>query len=411
MKQDITYIIPDYEEKITKIKGGKIVIFGAGLFLTPVIHSLKQLDVHICCICDNSKEKQNTIIDSLEVLSPQEALSKYPEAYYVISTYPKYIEEIKTQLIKLGIEKIIDAIYFLANFRYDKNSFKKGLSVLHFEMDEYVKQYFGTFKKNIFVIPSLDIVITEKCSLKCKDCANLMQYYANPKNINYEKLFSYMDLLMESVNYVLEFRVIGGETFMNPQAYKFINRLREYKNYNHIAVYSNGTIVPKGKNLKALKFPDTYLRISNYGEISDKINEMKILFNKNDIQYDVENCDLWQDCSSIEKHNYSEEQLERIYSECCVKDFMTILGPNLYICPFAANANNLGAIPKHKGEYVCLDGSQTKTQIRNTLSSMLQEKKYFSTCKFCNGRSLKEMNIPSAIQISKPLKLKKFAEK
>ena len=27
---------------------------------------------------------------------------------------------------------------------------------------------------------SLDIVLTEKCSLKCKHCSNLMQYYEKP---------------------------------------------------------------------------------------------------------------------------------------------------------------------------------------------------------------------------------------
>jgi len=29
---------------------------------------------------------------------------------------------------------------------------------------------------------SVDLVITEKCSLKCKDCANLMQYYTKPQD-------------------------------------------------------------------------------------------------------------------------------------------------------------------------------------------------------------------------------------
>ncbi len=31
---------------------------------------------------------------------------------------------------------------------------------------------------NILNVKHLDLVLTEKCSLKCKDCSNLMQYYA-----------------------------------------------------------------------------------------------------------------------------------------------------------------------------------------------------------------------------------------
>ena len=34
-----------------------------------------------------------------------------------------------------------------------------------------------------FSVPSLDIVVTERCSLKCESCSNLMQYYAKPKHI------------------------------------------------------------------------------------------------------------------------------------------------------------------------------------------------------------------------------------
>ena len=37
-------------------------------------------------------------------------------------------------------------------------------------------------------IRSVDLILTEKCSLKCKDCANLMQYYEKPINIESEEL-------------------------------------------------------------------------------------------------------------------------------------------------------------------------------------------------------------------------------
>ena len=33
----------------------------------------------------------------------------------------------------------------------------------------------------------MDVVITERCSLKCKDCANLMQYYEKPQNSDLER--------------------------------------------------------------------------------------------------------------------------------------------------------------------------------------------------------------------------------
>ena len=42
------------------------------------------------------------------------------------------------------------------------------------------KKYLDT---SLLFIRSVDLILTEKCSLKCKDCSNLMQYYEKPINI------------------------------------------------------------------------------------------------------------------------------------------------------------------------------------------------------------------------------------
>jgi hypothetical protein len=48
---------------------------------------------------------------------------------------------------------------------------------------------------------------------------------------------------MKSIDFVFEFRVLGGEIFMNKSAHRYIQRLQEYPNYGRICVYFNGTIV------------------------------------------------------------------------------------------------------------------------------------------------------------------------
>lgn len=401
MKQDITYIIQDYEEKIAKIKGKKIVIFGAGLFLKPVIQSLKQLDVSICCICDNSETKQNKIIESFEVLSPLEASLKYPDAYYVISTYPKYIEEIEKQLTNLGVKNIIDAFLILAKFDYQNSTFPEGLSFIHFQIDDYFYKYFDFFHKEVLLIPSLDIVITEKCSLKCRDCSNLMQYYIKPKNFNFKEIFKCLNSFMEEVDFVLELRILGGEAFMNPEAYKFINELRKYKNYGRIVVYSNGTITPADENLKALKYDDTYLRISNYGKVSKKLDDMINLFDKMKINYSEDVMEGWQDCSKIKRQNRTKKGHAKVFEVCCANKTFTLMNSKIYNCPFAANVFNLNFLPTELEEALYIKESN---EIRSEIYEMLKKRKYFKICEFCAGRPDDEIPLPVAIQVKKPLK-------
>ena len=35
--------------------------------------------------------------------------------------------------------------------------------------------------KDVLNLKAMDIVVTERCSMKCRDCSNLMQYYVKPQ--------------------------------------------------------------------------------------------------------------------------------------------------------------------------------------------------------------------------------------
>lgn len=35
-------------------------------------------------------------------------------------------------------------------------------------------------EKDAVILNSIDFIVTERCSLRCRDCSNLMQYYKNP---------------------------------------------------------------------------------------------------------------------------------------------------------------------------------------------------------------------------------------
>ena len=56
-----------------------------------------------------------------------------------------------------------------------------------------------------------------------------MQYYIKPKNSDTDLLFQSIDRLMEVTNSLYEFRVLGGEPFVNKQIGKIINKLITYK--------------------------------------------------------------------------------------------------------------------------------------------------------------------------------------
>ena len=76
---------------------------------------------------------------------------------------------------------------------------------------------------------SLDVMITTRCSLKCKNCSNLMQYYKNPENTDGSEIIKALDIIHNNVDFISEYRVIGGEPLMNRDWASIVNNLSKKK--------------------------------------------------------------------------------------------------------------------------------------------------------------------------------------
>lgn len=106
-------------------------------------------------------------------------------------------------------------------------------------------------KRNIFceqaklIIPRITLVISVKCSLRCKDCVNLMQYYNEPYDLGIEELMSEMNEFFDLVDELMEISIVGGEPFLYEDLDKLIQYLISNEKINSIRFTTNGTVVPK----------------------------------------------------------------------------------------------------------------------------------------------------------------------
>ena len=108
-KQDSVIHPNGYYQKMLKQMKERdtLIIFGAGKYGEALSQDLKLREIYtVQCFCDNKINSE--YVTGLEVLSPQEALERFPNACYVI-TPRNYENEIIRQLIHLGI-KIDDII-------------------------------------------------------------------------------------------------------------------------------------------------------------------------------------------------------------------------------------------------------------------------------------------------------------
>ena len=118
---------------------------------------------------------------------------------------------------------------------------------------------------------------------------------------------------MNCIDNLYEFRVLGGDPFMNKQMYETVNKLVEYKNAKQVTVYTNATIMPKGLNLECLKHKKVRVQITNYGKLSYKHEELVKYCKTNNIPCVTERVKKWQDVGTINYENKTSKQC-KIYT-------------------------------------------------------------------------------------------------
>lgn len=200
-----------------------------------------------------------------------------------------------------------------------------------------------------------DIVVTEKCSLRCGKCFNLMQYYKFPRNFDVFETKEMLDKSLNTIDMIYELRILGGEPFMNKDFFELIGWYVDHEKIKKIAIFTNATIFPSEEKRKVLINPKIIMKISDYEELSIKLYDWVKWCENNHVEYMVSKLRKWQDCGNLEKHNYREEELKYLYRTCECRDLPTLINGKLYNCPYAANAVNLGALDDDEAEKDSLD--------------------------------------------------------
>jgi len=395
-----------------KKNSNPVALFGAGDIATLAYHALKKRNIKVNFVCDSNEKKQGNLFYGIKIISPNELVSKSHDVAIFICNN-QYIETVFSFLKKMKFNYIYDLVELLKNtdfseFNLDQNIFTK-LSIER-QVDLHEKNYLKI--KNAVSrkldIPSIDIVITERCSLKCVACANLMQYYHKPQNSDRDLLFRSIDKLMNCIDNLYEFRVLGGDPFMNKQMYETVNKLVEYKNAKQVTVYTNATIMPKGLNLECLKHKKVRVQITNYGKLSYKHEELVKYCKTNNIPCVTERVKKWQDVGTINYENKTIEELESLFKRCCTNSVLTFLHGKLYRCPTSAHGTNLKAIPDKPEDIVNLsDDTIDMEKTRKQLEDFYYNKKSITACYYCKGRDYAFGEIDAAIQTRRPLTISK----
>lgn len=282
------------------------------------------------------------------------------------------------------------------------NNTVESESFLKYSLSAVKSCHEGFFSESKLFLRSVDLVITEKCSLKCKDCSNLMQYYEKPVDVSFSQILSDFNKLTENLDGIFEVRLIGGEPFMNKDIYKILGYLFTKDNISKIVIYSNAMIPINNKYSHLLKNDKLVFSLTDYGELAKNTEKVVSQLNQIGAAYRLHPPENWTDSGVIHDFKRDAESIQNIFKNCCGKNLLTLSEGKLYRCPFSANADRLSAIPEDPLNFVSVDSSP------NQIRYFTREIKSLPACNYCKGRSFNAPSILPALQTVKPLNYIRF---
>lgn len=374
------------------IQGNRVILYGAGIDGKRILVGCSMAGVSVSFFCDEKLAGKK--VQGISVIAP-ESLSKQTDEVVVIAS-GKYCDEIYRELQKRGVRE--DRI-FSAIRMYRLGCKSNGLGTHDYE--SALRKYFTAMDGKIY-LPSLDLVLTERCSLRCRDCSNLMQYYAQPKDCDSLVVMRSFQCLLQIVEGIGEVRILGGEPFLNQRLLQEVLKcyVDEVK-VERFCIVTNGTVPVHADTLELLRHKKVHISCSNYETVYSRQKGWQSLQTSGIACSLMTDHDNWMDYGSLQHYDYTPAVYQKIYDGCTSRRYCnTLFQGRFYLCPRAAHGERLKAIPCCEADSVNIL-SEDQEKVRDQLTRLLERGTYIQACEYCDW--LRGGLVPRAIQIQTPL--------
>lgn len=354
-----------YLNLLEEVQTKRIAVFGQGQYFRRFMSCYPFLNEKVDYIIDNHKKKEKCVYGEMEipVISPKDCQQIDFHKYIVVFCAAQW-KEMQQQLD--GIQKQ-DYIRFHYPFEIDYRNHRE-LGIYHriimpsieklseYAIENTVADYLGVNgkkdlieklkEKSIYTIPRLTVVLTSRCSLRCRECNNLMWRFDDAGDLSTEKIITSLENLIEQVDFIPCIELIGGEPFIAQNMGQILDFLLGQEKVFVIEITTNATIVPSKEILGRLKNRKIFVHISNYGNVVRQ-NRFIECMRENEIQFRLpELQDKWVATGGIKRRERKAKDLISQYYRCGSGYLCkTLWEDKIYPCARAASLAVLGIMP------------------------------------------------------------------
>lgn len=248
-------------------------------------------------------------------------------------------------------------------------------------------------------IPRVEMPITTRCNLHCRDCGNLIPFYAHPADFDINLLKKDVDDFLDNVDRVHRFIIMGGETFLYRELYRLLSYLILQNKINLVHLFTNGSIIPGPDILHLLQHRKILITISSYPvEVSPNKPRFIDTMETNHINHIVEDL-LWADLGGFNPSvNNSIMALKHRFANCRRKLCHNLSNGEYHLCPRSVHGAQLGQFLPNDSDRVIFRNRKNPQAIKKELRELFH-KDFITACSKCTGRT--DTTLTPGVQIDR----------
>lgn len=233
----------------------------------------------------------------------------------------------------------------------------------------------GTEKQ---ILDAVAIDVTRRCTLNCESCLCLTPY-VEKFDCNLEATIQSIEILINAAGFINRIEIMGGEPLLYKNLPSLLQKVKPLlDSIGSIYIVTNGTIVPDIDVIHAAKRLNANFIISNYGELSTKLNDVCAVLHQYKMLFYIDYRKSWYQYGLL-RNQQMDAKLAVEQRKRCKNNCLNIFNNSLSFCQF------LSAFPYIKGskadETDRLDLSRPID--KDTLINYLTAD--YPSCKFCTG--------------------------
>lgn len=241
------------------------------------------------------------------------------------------------------------------------------------------------------ILPRMIMIVTTKCTLRCRHCSNLMPHYEHPWDLDIRAWRADIRQLFSIVDGIVDVNVLGGEPFLYPWLAEVLEELLGNEKIQSIDITTNATKIPQQRVLELLGDPKITVEISDYGRI-DLLSKFIQAMDQYHVRVHIAVNMKWVDCGGCSPRNRDRLMLQEMYQSCNAGLLCkALLKGKIFDCPRAAHLFDLGYARNiaYMDLYRC-----TKEELR---SFWIKEDSM--ACDYCDMEAKEKTYVEPAVQM------------